>query len=112
MKITDTTASVRMLVIEAPGVDPIDVFIVNYAPGKGRITIRCWDRAWTAAWFAMGGETVERFFVGCGTDYIVSNMMCGLSGLRVVEAKREQVYLERIIAAVQVALAAEIKEPA
>lgn len=110
MKITQSTA--RMLTIEAPGVDQIDVFIVNYAPGKGRITLRCWDRAWTAAWFAMGGESVERFFVGCGTDYIASNMMCGLGGLRVAEAKREQVYLERIIAAVQVALAAEIKEAA
>lgn len=103
----------RMLSIsEAPGLDPIDVFIVNYAPGKGRITIRCWDRAWTCAWFAMGGETIERFFIGCGADYIVSNLMCGLSGLRTAEAKAEAKYLERVVAAIQTALAAELKEAA
>ncbi|ENA1584359.1 hypothetical protein ABFW48_003508, partial [Salmonella enterica] len=35
--------------------DPVRVMIENYEPGKGRVTITCYGKAWTAAWFAMGG---------------------------------------------------------
>ncbi|MCU3615930.1 hypothetical protein N8V88_23150, partial [Enterobacter hormaechei subsp. oharae] len=41
--------------------DPVRVMIENYEPGKGRITITCFDKAWTGAWFAMGGDTVQDF---------------------------------------------------
>ena len=34
------------------GVDPIDVFIVWYGCCKSQVTIRCWDKAWTAYWGA------------------------------------------------------------
>ena len=39
--------------------DPVRVMIENYEPGKGRITIICYGKAWTAAWFAMGGDDVR-----------------------------------------------------
>lgn len=41
--------------------DPVRVMIENYEPGKGRITVTCFGKAWTGAWFAMGGDTVQEF---------------------------------------------------
>lgn len=96
-------SNVRMLTItDAPRLDPVDVFIVNYAPGKGRITIRCWDRAWTCAWFSMGGQTIEKFFAEADADYVYNNM--SREGMRKDALKREREYVMRIIQAVQAAL--------
>ena len=96
---------VTMLTItDAPGLDPIDVFIVNYAPGKGRMTIRCWDRAWTCAWFAMRGLTVEQFFLEADEDYIISNLMGGLHGMRKDAKKNDERYLSRLVDAIQAVL--------
>ena len=93
-----------MTITEAPGLDPIDVFIVNYAPGKGRMTIRCWDRAWTCAWFAMRGLTIEQFFLEADADYIISNVMGGLHGMRKDAKKNDERYLSRLVEAIQTAL--------
>lgn len=43
------------------GVDPIDVFIVWYGGCKSQVTIRCWDKAWTAYWGGHWEENVEKF---------------------------------------------------
>ena len=45
--------------------DPVRVMIENYEPGKGRITVTCFGKAWTGAWFAMGGDTVQEFIKCC-----------------------------------------------
>jgi hypothetical protein len=103
MNIESSTCAM-LTITEAPGLDQIDVFIVNYEPGKGRMVIRIWDRAWTCAWFAMGGKTIEQFFVECDWDYIHSNLTGGLHGMRKDAAKRDEDYLRRIIEAVQQAL--------
>lgn len=101
MKIEQT--NVRMLTItEHAKLDPVDVFIVNYGPGKGRLTIRCWDRAWTCAWFATGGQTIEQFVLDSHPTYVLSNL--NREGLRADVRKREEPYLLRIIGAVQDAL--------
>ncbi|ECD3753445.1 hypothetical protein E0S44_14755 [Salmonella enterica subsp. enterica serovar Orion] len=47
------------IITGAERLDPVRVMIENYEPGKGRITITCYGKAWTAAWFAMGGDTVQ-----------------------------------------------------
>ena len=93
-----------LAIIDAPGLDPIDVFIINYAPGKGRMIIRCWDRAWTCAWFAMSATTIEQFFVKADCDYIISNLVYGLHGLRKDAKKSDEKYLHKIVGAVQAAL--------
>lgn len=101
MQITQTSA--RLLTIaDAPGLDPIDVFIQNYEPGKGRMTIRVWDRAWTCAWFAMRGLTIEQFFIKADADYIWTNV--NTHGMRVDAVKRDAVYFRRIVEAVKSAL--------
>ncbi|MGR4048641.1 hypothetical protein [Kosakonia cowanii] len=51
--------------------DPVKVMIENYEPGKGRITITCYGKAWTGAWFAMGGDTVQKFLKRVSNDYLI-----------------------------------------
>lgn len=86
-------------ITEAPNLDPIRVYVENYAPGKGRITISCYTRAWVGYWGAMGnGATIQEFFLRCDPDYLAGNMLCG-SGLQ--QAERHRTYLKRIIVAVQ-----------
>ena len=51
--------------------DPVRVMIENYEPGKGRITITCFGKAWTGAWFAMGGDTVQQFIKRVSNDYLI-----------------------------------------
>ncbi|EPN6531218.1 hypothetical protein L349_07221 [Enterobacter sp. MGH 3] len=55
----------------AERLDPVRVMIENYEPGKGRITVTCYGRAWTGAWFAMGGDTVQDFIKRVSNDYLI-----------------------------------------
>jgi len=55
----------------AERLDPIRVMIENYEPGKGRITVTCYGQAWTGAWFAMGGDTVQEFIQRVSNDYLI-----------------------------------------
>ena len=56
---------------EVERLDPVRVMIENYDPGKGRITITCYGQAWTGAWFAMGGDTVQEFIKRVSNDYLI-----------------------------------------
>ncbi len=56
---------------EVERLDPVRVMIENYEPGKGRITITCFGKAWTGSWFAMGGDTVQKFIKRVSNDYLI-----------------------------------------
>lgn len=51
--------------------DPVRVMIENYEPGKGRITVTCYGQAWTGAWLAMGGDSVQEFIKRVSNDYLI-----------------------------------------
>lgn len=55
----------------AERLDPVRVMIENYEPGKGRITVTCYGQAWTGAWFAMGGDSVQEFIKRVSNDYLI-----------------------------------------
>lgn len=57
MKVT-TSLVTQLKITEVPNLDPIDVMLENFEPGKGRITIRCYTKAWTSYWGGMSGQTV------------------------------------------------------
>ena len=102
------TKNVEMLVIdELPRLDPVRVVLENFEPGKGRIIIVCYDAAWVGYWGAMGGRTVQDFFVSCDAGYLASNLQSPPSLSR---AKQHETYLVRIIAAVQEALRERARE--
>lgn len=50
--------------------DPITVYLDNPEPGRGWITIRCWDACWAAGWPSMAGRRVEEFFVERDDHYL------------------------------------------
>lgn len=98
-------STVNMLTItSAPNLDPIRIITENYQPGQGRIIIQCWDRAWCGAWFAMSGQTIEKFFIGADSDYLASTLTICLHGMTKAAKKNDVQYLRRIIDAVKDAL--------
>ncbi len=103
MKLGLTTIQ-QLTITDVDGLDPIRVMIENYEPGQGRITITCYGRAWTAAWFAMSGASVEVFFANAGPDYIIGNLVCHMAPTLKRDRKHEETYLTRIIVATQEAL--------
>lgn len=64
----------RLFLTELKGIDPIFVYLENHEPGRGGITIKCYDESWTAAWGAMGGRSVEAFFIACDDHYLAKNL--------------------------------------
>ena len=77
MEITETTVrGLRLTEVrdDQGKLDPIDVQVQNLGPGQGKITISCFGRCWTAYWGAMGGETMEEFFISSNTQYLVRKL--------------------------------------
>ena len=70
MKVETGTVTI-LRISEVPRLDPIRVTLDNGDLGKGRITIDCYNKAWSSYWGAMGDRTVEQFFVDCGNDYLI-----------------------------------------
>lgn len=71
----------QLKLTDVPSLDPIDVMLEDFEPGKGRITIRCYTESWTAYWGAMSGRTVSDFFCSCDNGYIASYLAGGLNQL-------------------------------
>lgn len=74
----EATQVTMLRITEVPRLDPIRVTLDNGELGKGRITIECYSKAWSAYWNAMSGRTVEQFFVDCTNDYLIGNFQPGL----------------------------------
>lgn len=70
MKI-EKTDLLAFTISEVERLDPVRVMIENYEPGKGRITITCYGKAWTGAWFAMGGDSVQKFIMRVSNEYLI-----------------------------------------
>lgn len=97
-----SASTVACLTIEgATNLDPIRVYLEDYGPGKGRITISCYDAAWVGYWGAMGEKSIQDFFISCDSDYLAGNMGCARS---LKSNMVEHAYLVRVIKAVQCAL--------
>ena len=77
MKVTTSTIK-QIKITEVPRLDPIDVMLEDIEPGKGRIVIRCYTKAWTAYWGAMGDRTIAQFFCDCDEHYLAGGLSIGL----------------------------------
>lgn len=105
----------KILITDAPALDPVSVYIEDLCKGAGQITISCYGNSWTAYWGNMGKD-VATFFILSGDDYLVR---C-LSSVRPTAMKKQPLelssdaYLLRIIRAVKQGLKdlAELKETA
>ena len=66
----------KMTIQDVPGLDPITVFLEDFAPGQGQITIVCWGEAWTHYWGAMGEKNdLMKFVSKCDNGYLMLKFM-------------------------------------
>lgn len=77
MKIVTSTVQ-KVWIPGSDDLDPITVYLENYEPGKGKITIESWGRAWSSAWPAMSNRSVEQFFADAGTPYLAGYLDTGI----------------------------------
>jgi hypothetical protein len=93
----------RVYRIEAVGLDPITIYVEQFRPGAGRMTVQCYARAWTSFWGSHGAEApLETFVASCDAEYIAGGLTWGLNSLILKRhEKTDSAYLVRIVRAIQ-----------
>jgi hypothetical protein len=85
---------------DLPDLDEITVVLLDFAPGRGRVVIECFGKAWGAYWSNMQGLCLREFLVSSELDYLIKAFLSPFP--RNTEEERE--YLGRILVNVQAAL--------
>ena len=68
----ETSTVTKLLITGVNGLDPISVYLEDFAPCKGKITVSCFDKTWHAYWGGMwDGLTVGQFFCKLNEAYII-----------------------------------------
>lgn len=99
--IIKTSPVIRLEITKVKRLDPIRVYIEDYEPGKGRITISCYDAAWVGYWGAMSGQSIAEFFTRAHAEYLAATLGCAGTLSR---SNSNRAYLIRVVEAVQAAL--------
>lgn len=73
MKI-EVTSVVKLKLTQLDRLDPIGVVLEDIEPSKGKITIDCYGKAWSAYWGGMGDRSIAQFFVSCDNGYLAGNL--------------------------------------
>lgn len=75
----ETAMVQRITITGVEHLDAISVYLEDCGPGRGKVTITCWDESWTNFWGSMGdGRTIRGFFIGCDNGYLCSKFAPGL----------------------------------
>jgi len=69
MKITKTIAE-KIVISGIEHQDDIAVYLEDLGPGIGKMTITCFDEAWSHFWGAMGECTIKEFVLSCDNHYL------------------------------------------
>lgn len=69
MRITESKVT-KLTIDQLEALDPITVFAEDVEPRKGKITVSCYGKSWTAYWGGMGDRSLAEFFCSCNEDYI------------------------------------------
>jgi len=78
MKI-ETSQVTKIVISGVDDLDPLHVFLEDFGPARGKITITCFDECWTNFWSAMGaGRTIRDFFLSCDHHYLAGKLATGL----------------------------------
>lgn len=103
----------ELRVLEIPGrsysaesglvdLDPLTVFLEDFRPGQGQLTVVCWGRAWTHYWGAMGeGYDLAKFISKASTGYIVGKLMLPRDVMLQRAERREEKWLTQIVDAIK-----------
>lgn len=62
----------KIRLTELERLDPITVYLEDFEHGKGKITVECYGKSWSAYWGAMG-DTIAGFFAKAPKEYIAGN---------------------------------------
>lgn len=63
-----TVTKIKLTSLEI--LDPITAYIEDLGESKGKITIECFGKSWSAFWGGMGGRDLTGFFNSCDVDYL------------------------------------------
>jgi hypothetical protein len=70
----------KTVISDVPGLDPITIYTENLFPARGKVTIECYSKSWSAYWGNMGKDTaLAEFFCSVSADYIVGCLDPGLA---------------------------------
>lgn len=64
----------RLRITDVTGLDPITVYLEDFEPRKGKITIECYGESWSSYWGGMGDQTIQEFFMNGYEDYLAGNL--------------------------------------
>jgi hypothetical protein len=73
MKVKGTMV-IKYSLTELESLDPVFVTLEDPAPGKGKITIECYGKAWTAYFGAIGDQAIHSFINSCDTGYLANKL--------------------------------------
>lgn len=105
MNVTNGVGAVtRHYIEDVPGLDPITVFLEDFQPGVGRLTVVCYGKSWTAFWGGMGDCDLRGFMSVVNENYLTDKLSIGK------EKKHELAYLMRIVTVVRAALVQEVPQ--
>lgn len=71
----EITKTDTYLLTDIDGLDPVTVYVRNYAPERGKIVIECFGKAWSYYWGGMGDRTLQEFFISCDNPYILGKLL-------------------------------------
>lgn len=84
------TQVTKILFTDLANLDTVSVFLEDFEKGKGKITITCFGKAWTAYWGGMSKFTISEFFCTCDQHYIAKNMSTIKSEIFDINAIRDE----------------------
>lgn len=71
MEVKETTVR-KILITGVEDLDPVNVYIEEYTPTSGKITIECFSQAWSYFWGSIGEMSIMEFFCSCDNHYLSS----------------------------------------
>jgi len=69
MKI-EVSETKKIVITGVKNLDPVSVYLEDFAPGQGKAIIECFSKSWANSWGAMGHETMAEFIITAGDDYL------------------------------------------
>lgn len=104
MKVKQINNIKTLRIREVDGLDPVTVFLEDYAPGMGCLTIASSEGAWSYFWGAMGDETIMQFIHEAEVEYLIMKLVSSQNPL---STARHLKRLTLIVTAVKQAIALE-----
>ena len=73
MKI-ETSSVTKLVISDVKSLDPVAIYLEDYAKGQGKLIITCYDKSWTDYWGAMGDNDLASFVISCDNHYLAKKL--------------------------------------